>query len=115
MQIDAAQGGDVQQFRRQDAAISHHHHQVGGQFPEDGFRLAVPQGGGLPHRDVVLLRQPLHRRCGHDLFAAHRLVRPGEHTHDLMPCRDQRGQAFGGDVRGAHEQDTHYSSSSSSG
>ena len=63
MQIDAAVLGHMQKLRRDDAAVSHHHDDIGCQFFDDIVRGTVPQCAGLVDRDAMLGGQLLDRRC----------------------------------------------------
>ena len=113
VQIDAALGRHAQHLRRQDTAIGHHHDQFGGQVPDLLLHLFGAQGLRLVDRQIMLQRQLFDRRSGEDLLAAHRLILAGEHAAYLMPCFQNGSQAGGGNVRRAHKQNAHYSSSSS--
>ena len=55
----------------------------------------------------MLNSQLLDRRCGQYLLAAYRFITAGEYSANLMPGPQQGGKAFGGYIRGSHEQDAH--------
>ena len=107
MQVDAAVLGYMQQLRRDDAAVGHHHDDLRGQLLDDVIRRPVPQSAGLIDRDSTLHRQLFDRRGRQDLLAAHRLIAAGKYRADLVPGVQQGLQAGSGNIRGAHEQDTH--------
>ena len=105
----------MQKLRRDQAAVGHNNHDIGGQLPDDVIRGAVPQGAGLVDRDAMLDSQLLDRRCGQYLLAAYRLITAGEYSANLMPgvqrpLLESVGQSGGGAVpvcTAGHHDDFH--------
>ena len=90
MDVDAPQPGIVQNFLGQDPAIGRHHDEVRLQLADGLQGGAVPQFGGLEHRDVVDLGAHLHRG-GLELHPpVLGLVRLAKHAHHLVAGGDQR-------------------------
>ena len=107
VQVDAAVLGNMQQLRRDNAAIRHHHNNIGCQLLNQRIGRTVAQRAGLVDRNVVALRQLLDRGRGQDLLAPHGLVAAGKHGAHLMPGAQQGCQAVGGNIGCAHKKDAH--------
>ena len=112
MDVDAPQPGIVQNLLGEDPAIGRHHDEVGLQLADGLQGGAVPELGGLEHRNVVDLGAHLHRG-GLELHPpVLGLVRLAEHPHHLVAGGHQGLQGGHGKIRRAHEDDAHQSSSS---
>ncbi len=102
-----------QKRRRQNPAVCHNHNKIGRKAAESFLCLAIPQCGRLVDRDAVPYRQLLNGRRSQYLFAAYRLICPGKHTHNRVTGIQQCLEAGRCNIRRAHKQDAHQSSSPS--
>ena len=114
MNVDGAIGRGVQNVLRQDAAIGRHHDQLRMQLPHQGQGRAVPHFRGLIHGQPLGQGVFLHRRKGQLMPPVFGAVRLGEHAADLVSVLHQPLQGRHREIRRAHKQDPHSSSSPSS-
>ena len=111
MDIDAAQGRDVQDPLGQELSIGHGDDQIRRKAPKLLHHGVVPEGGGLKDRQTVRLGQELD--LGGDQLHAPVLggVGLGVDADDLMLRLQDGGKAGRGKGRCSHEDKLHSSSS----
>ena len=85
---------------------------IGGQLLDESQGGAVPQLGGLMHRDIVGQSALLHRRSLKLHTPVLGLVRLGEHPADLVTRLNQSLQRGHREIGRTHKEDSHASSSS---
>ena len=98
----------------QQLAVCHYDDNLGCQLTQTRLLVLIFEGIRLENRNIMRECERFHRRCSENLLAALRLIRLGVHGADVMSGIDERLQARHGrhgEVRRAHEYDTHYSSS----
>ena len=109
--VDAAVRRDIEHRLGQQLAVSHYDDNLGCQFAQTRLLVLIFEGVRLKNRNIMLECECFHRRSGENLLAALRLIRLRVYRADVMSGVDERLQARHGEVRRAHEYDTHYSSS----
>ena len=109
--VDAAVRRDIEHRLGQQLAVCHYDDNLGCQLAQTRLLVLIFEGIRLKNRNIMLECERFHRRCSENLLAALRLIRLGVHGADVMSGIDERLQARHGEVRRAHEYDTHYSSS----
>ena len=114
MHVDAAQRGHVQNGLRQELPVGRHHRQLGPERAQQGQRFVTAQALRLVDRQAAGQRVLLHRRHG-QLFAVAGPVRLGEYAHNLMTVLYQPAKGRDGKGRCTHKNNSHSSSSNSSG
>ena len=111
MHVDAAVRRNVKHRLGQQLAVCHYDDNLGCQLAQTRLLVLIFEGIRLENRNIMLECERFHRRCRENLLAALRLIRLRVHRADIMSGVDERLQARHGEVRRAHEYDTHYSSS----
>ena len=109
--VDAAVRRNVKHRLGQQLAVCHYDDNLGCQLAQTRLLVLIFEGIRLENRNIMLECERFHRRCRENLLAALRLIRLRVHRADIMSGVDERLQARHGEVRRAHEYDTHYSSS----
>ena len=109
--VDAAVRRDIEYRLGQQLAVCHYDDNLGCQLAQTRLLVLIFEGIRLENRNIMLECERFHRRCSENLLAALRLIRLGVHGADVMSGIDERLQTRHGEVRRAHEYDTHYSSS----
>ncbi|RMU78088.1 hypothetical protein ALP24_05654 [Pseudomonas syringae pv. aptata] len=108
MAVDATQARNIQHHLRQDQAVGDDHHQIRLQRCQFSLRSRIAQCGRLHDRYVVLQRQLLDR-AGHQLLSTTgRAIGLGVHGNDLVRAVEQGLEVFGGEFRGAGEDDAQW-------
>ena len=109
--VDAAVRRDIEYRLGQQLSVCHYDDNLGCQLAQTRLLVLIFEGIRLENRNIMLECERFHRRCSENLLAALRLIRLRVHRADVMSGVDERLQARHGEVRRAHEYDTHYSSS----
>ena len=109
--VDAAVRRNVKHRLGQQLAVCHYDDNLRCQLAQTRLLVLIFEGIRLENRNIMLECKRFHRRCSENLLASLRLIRLRVHGADVMSGVDERLQARHGEVRRAHEYDTHYSSS----
>ena len=109
--VDAAVRRNVENRLRQQLAVCDNNNDFRCKLAQTRLLVLIFEGIRLENRNIMLECERFHRRCSENLLAALWLIRLGVHGADVMSGVDERLQARHGEVRRAHEYDTHYSSS----
>ena len=105
--VDAAEGGDIQYLLGQDPAIGHHGTDIRLQIPKLLHTILLPEVLRLKHGDSMLQRHFLHRRKDHLHAPTLGAVGLGKGPHHLKAVGKDFFQAGRRDIRRSHKHNTH--------